>query len=72
MALLCSYACAGYSFDVYDSERVPVGKSSYKYYVTPRRMTLIEQWMYDNFVMKIDKPEQVQELIDKGFIGVYQ
>jgi hypothetical protein len=71
LALLASYLCAGIEFDIYDSERVPVGKSKYKYFVTPRRIDLIEHWMFENFVLHITKPEQMHELIEKNLIGTY-
>ena len=71
MSLLCSYNCAEVKFDVYDSERILVGKSKYKYFVTPSRIKDIEDWMRRRDVLKIETDDHMEELIALGLLGEY-
>ena len=71
MPLFCSMNCAGVIFDIYDGERVPLGMSKNKYYVTPSLGQNIKAWMAASCVDKVKTFEQMQELIQKGLIGSY-
>lgn len=71
MALACVFECDTIEFDVYDSERVPVGKSTYKYYVTPSRVSEIEQWLRLRNLDKVTTRTHMEELIAIGLIGEY-
>ena len=71
MPRIAEFKCAGTIFDIYDSERVPVGVSSNKYYITPNRTVLAHQWLWENGLDKIRTPEHVQALVSKNILGVY-
>ena len=71
MGKVATFCCAGTEFDVYDSERVPVGLSKYKYYITPNKVKLVEQWIKINGIDKVRTAEQMRMLISTKLIGVY-
>ena len=71
MGIVVSFRCAGIEFDLHDSERIPVGLSSLKYYVTPHRMELIEQWLRINSHPKVCTKQQMHQLISMKLIGTY-
>ena len=71
MGKLVTFRCAGIEFDVYDSERVPVGLSECKYFITPDKIKLVEQWSKINGIDKVRTAEQMHTLISVKLIGVY-
>jgi hypothetical protein len=71
MALVGIMKCAGILLDIYDSERVPVGISKNKYYMTPRRTDLANKWLWENGLDKITTVEQIQKLADDKILGAY-
>ncbi len=72
MSKLISFKCNDIVFDVYDTERIPMGAHKYKYYITPRRYALIEAWRIKNDIFDpISSKEQLDYLIDNDFIGTY-
>lgn len=71
MALICSMNCDDVIFDIYDNERIPIGLSKNKYYVTPKLSNNIQLWMLSEYVEKVGTKEQMAELIKLGFIGTY-
>jgi hypothetical protein len=71
MARLLTFECAGIAFDVYDTDRIPVGKSKYKYFITPAMISAVEKWIKDSGVDKVRTREQMEQLISMGFIGAY-
>ena len=71
MARQASMKCAGVVFDIYDSERVPVGISKNNYYVTPNVLEDIRFWMFDKGINKVTTLEEMQELIRLGYIKDY-
>ena len=71
MGRIVTFRCASIKFDFYDSERVPVGLSECKYYLTPHRLELIERWIKVNGFDKIRTKEQMQMLISTKLLGTY-
>ena len=71
MSLLCSFNCCDTIFDVYSSERVPVGLTKNKYYITPKRLALIEAWMIRSNVDKIISKDMIEHLINNKLITEY-
>jgi hypothetical protein len=63
--------CADTIFDIYDTERVPVGISKNQYYVTPSMIDDIRFWMFDKGINRISTNEELQELIRIGYIKSY-
>jgi len=71
MAFICGMKCAGIIIDIHDSERVAMGVSKNKYYITPSRTTQVNQWLWENGLDMVTTAEHVQELVDKKILGVY-
>jgi len=71
MSKVCSFSCAGYIFDIYDNDRIPVGLSKNKYYVVPSMHDNLKLWMFDKAIEKISTKEHMQELIEIGYIKTY-
>jgi hypothetical protein len=72
MAYCCSYKCCDVIFDVFDSERVLLGVTKNKYYVTPSLMDRIDAWMIENMIIMITKQEDMEELISRGLVAQYK
>ena len=71
MAKLLTYKCADILFDLYDTERVPVIKSDIKYYITPKRLDEVCEWLDSCNDTKITTIDQMEILIAIGLIGEY-
>ena len=71
MGKVAVFCCDEINFDVYDSERIPIGKSENLYYVTPSRLDLIAQWLTINDIDKIRTKNQIQTLISLKLIATY-
>ena len=71
MAYQCSFKCEDIIFDIFDTERVPVGLTKNKYYITPKKAIGVELWLTESGLDKIRTKEQMETLISKGLVGVY-
>ena len=71
MAYKGSFECAGLIFDIFDTERVPVGLTSNKYYITPMLATRVEIWLIKNNINKVENKDHMATLISQGLLGVY-
>ncbi len=71
MAYQCSFKCEDIIFDIFDTERVPIGLTKNKYYITPKKAVEVELWLLENKLDKVRTREQVEVLISKEFIGIY-
>jgi hypothetical protein len=71
MAYQCSFKCADIIFDIFDTERVPVGVTKNKYFITPKKAIDAELWVIENKIDKVRTNEQMEMLISKGIIGTY-
>ena len=72
MAYQISYNCAGTCFDYHDSERVARPKDGHhSYFITPKRLAQIQNWMIDNFIMEIKEEEQIKFIIDNNWMSKY-
>jgi hypothetical protein len=72
MAKILTFKCEDVIFDVYDSERVPMGEHKYLYFITPKRFAKIEVWrITNNIESKISTKEQLDYLIVNDYIGTY-
>jgi len=71
MPYLCSFKCIDIVFDIFDTERVPIGVTKNKYFVTPQRAMNIEIWMLKNNIDKIKTKEQLELLISNNLLGIY-
>lgn len=71
MPLTCVMRCGNIIFDVYNTERVPLGISKNKYYVTPESAQDIRFWMWNNNVEKVSSEKHMRELIELGYIRNY-
>ena len=65
-----SYKCLDVTFDYYDSERV-LKREDLPYYLTPHRLAKIEAWMIKNNIEKIRTKEQLDYIIDQGWLSKY-
>ena len=72
MAIIGVFRCADIDFDIHDSERIPIGLSAEKYYITPKKIDLVEQWLTTNNLEKVETKEQVELLISLKLIGTYK
>jgi len=71
VARILTYKCAEIEFDFYDTERVPVIKSETKYYLTPKRLDEVCDWLGMSNLKKITTTDQMEILIAIGLIGEY-
>ena len=71
MSLLCSFKCFDIILDLHDTERVPIGTTDHKYYLTPKKLASIEAWMIRNNISKIDSEDLVHNLIQKNMIASF-
>jgi hypothetical protein len=69
---ICSVKCKelDISFDYHDTERV-LTRNEHKYFLTPKRFAKIEAWMIQNFIMEITTKEQVDYIIQQGWLSEY-
>lgn len=71
MAYQCSFKCADIIFDIFDTERVPIGLTKNEYYITPKKAMGVELWLAENGLDKVRTMEQIETLIFIGLIGIY-
>jgi hypothetical protein len=71
VAKLLTYDCSGIVFDFYDTERVPEDSSDANYYLTPKKLALVEKWLIENNIDKITTLDQMSLLIERGWIASY-
>ena len=72
MALVCKVVCDGVIIDVYDSERIPIGTSQNKYYLTPSMLPEIKEWLKINNLEKIMTVDHIESLLSVGLVGEYK
>jgi len=72
MAKVCVFNCADIEFDVYDSERIPIGVADSKYYITPKMIDEVDVWRKIKGVFRVTTAEHMEELIAVGLIGEYR
>jgi hypothetical protein len=72
MSKICSFRCLDVEFDVFDTERVPLTKGDYPYFITPSRFAKIEMWRHENGSVQINSKEQLDFLIENDYIGTYK
>ena len=60
-------------FDIYDCEldRIPK-KGLSPYFITPKKLDLIEAWMIDNMVFKLANHDQLDFLLKQNWIQEYK
>ncbi len=71
MPKLVTYECSGILFDFYDTERVPADSPDAKYYITPKKLALVEKWLIEHNIDKITTEEQMNFLIEQGWVVLY-
>ena len=71
MAYQCSFKCEDIIFDIFDTERVPIGLTKNDYYITPKMAAGVELWLLENKLDKVRTMEQIETLIFIGLIGIY-
>jgi hypothetical protein len=71
MAYICSYKCADIIFDIFDSDRIRKDDCVNLFYITPIRISKVQQYLKDNSLNKITTQDQIDDLIKKDYIGMY-
>ena len=66
-----SFQCLDIQFDIFNSEIVLVRDNKCDYFITPNRIVEVEAWLIENNKDKVKTKEDLDFLINKGWLKAY-